>query len=63
MKDELSGDWFLLFTVPVKSLSSEPDIPTSNALIHLNGVFCIRVTARNLAGLGAAAELEVVVNG
>ena len=63
MKDDISGDWVLLFTIPVKALSADPDIPTNNALINLSGVFCIRVAARNLAGLGTATELEVVVNG
>ena len=63
LKDEISGDWVLLFTIPVKSLSADPDIPTNNTLINLSGVFCIRVAARNLAGLGATAQLEIVVNG
>ena len=63
LKDEISGDWVLLFTIPVKSLSAEPDIPANNTLITLSGVFSIRVAARNLAVLGAAAELEIVVNG
>ena len=34
-----------------------------NTQITLSGVFSIRVAALNLAGLGAASELEIVGNG
>ena len=63
LRDEISGDWFLLFIIPVKPLSAEPDISANNELTNLCGAFCVRVTARNLAGLGAVAELQIVVNG
>ena len=63
IKDEISGNWFLLETIQVKPLSAEPDILADNVLKNLSGSFSIRVAARNVAGLGAISELHVVLEG
>ena len=63
IKDDTTDDWLLLLSIPVKPLSADPDIPENNLLCNLMGIFTIRVAARNLSGLGATSELNVVVNG
>ena len=44
-------------------MSSEPDFSGECQLSQLNGAFEIKVAAKNLAGVGAAASLNLVVNG
>ena len=47
----------------MKPLSDEPDIMEGNLPRDLKGSFLIRVTARNIGGLGATSELIVVLEG
>ena len=54
--------WFLQCIVKVKNLSQDPNIP-ANVFGRLAGHYDIRVCARNLAGLGIAAETSVVLTG
>ena len=59
LKGVNSEDWYLLKTIPVKPLSDEPDIMEGNLPRDLKGSFLIRVTARNIGGLGAIKVASV----
>ena len=54
VQENSSGEWFLLGSVPVKHLSSQPDIGESalGLLGHLRGSFGVRVLARIETFLG-----------
>ena len=47
----------------MRPLSAEPDLEGLNILSNLQGSFSIRVAAKNIAGLGLAAELIVELEG
>ena len=55
--------WFLLMTIPVKPLSPEPNIREETMLSDVQGIYSLRVAARNIAGLGKTSELEVTLEG
>ena len=63
IQDSETDEWLLLQCIPVKLLSVDPDLDSHDKLSTLKGVFRIRVAARNLAGLGSTAELDVTVHG
>ena len=63
LREEMAEDWTLLLKIPVKSLSSEPDILGGNILKILKGSFFLRVAARNIAGLGATSQIFVILKG
>ena len=63
IQEQGSAIWYWLCDIPVKSLSTAPDIP-GNILAGLGGAIILRVCARNLAGRGICSEqLPVVLNG
>ena len=57
-----AGQWFQYSVIGVKTLSQEPEIP-KNVFGRLSGTFDVRVYARNLSGLGSAAEITVKLLG
>ena len=66
LKEDSCEEWFILSTVPVKHLSSQPDIEKSvvqGLLRQLKGSFGVRVLARNVSGIGEAAQLAVCLEG
>ena len=50
-------------TIPVKPLSPEPNIREETMLSDVQGIYSLRVAARNIAGLGKTSELEVTLEG
>ena len=63
IKEESTDDWFLLTTIVVKHLSSEPNLGERGQIGQLRGNFTLRVFARNISGLGEASELAVTLTG
>ena len=63
IKEESTDDWFLLTTIVVKHLSSEPNLGERGQIGQLRGNFTLRVFARNISGLGEASELAVTLAG
>ena len=59
----MTEDWFLVFKIPVKPLSADPDVSEGSLLSDLNGSFSIRVAARTISGLGATNVISVDLQG
>ena len=62
IKSEFSSTWQMLSRIEVLKLSPEPDIP-SNIFGRLGGRFMVRIFARSLIGLGAFAEIDLLLGG
>jgi hypothetical protein len=53
-----SDTWYILLTIGVKYLSSDPNIP-EKIFGRLSGQFCVRVYSCNLSGVGDFSEIAV----